>query len=167
MFQTIKLFFTDRDYYKQLKRYKKLQKAVRKELKKQAKEFCPWSGYYFHKMVVTMLEFYHKIYLSGDCCWSERTRIDKITKSLADILKLAEDLDNLDNLEDSEMFEIASKDKAFAKYVAAWEKEVDINLEESSKKETLLGGLADSYLNDKYTKAMYKAIGEHLWDWCD
>jgi hypothetical protein len=35
MFKSIKLFFTDRPYYEQRKRYLKRQKAVRKKLKKQ------------------------------------------------------------------------------------------------------------------------------------
>ena len=70
MFRAIKLWFTDRKYYHQRKRYMKLQKAYRNEMKKQVNEFCPWSGYYMHKMVVTMLEFYYKTYAAKDCCWS-------------------------------------------------------------------------------------------------
>jgi hypothetical protein len=62
MFRTLKLYFTNRPYYEQWKRYKKLQKTMRKKLVQQAKEFCPWSGAYLHDMVKTMLEFYYETY---------------------------------------------------------------------------------------------------------
>ena len=59
------------------------------------------------------------------------------------------------------------QDKAFDKYIAAWEKKVNVTIDDSNNKEALLGGLADDYLTNKYTKAMYKIIGEHIWEWCD
>ena len=91
MFGIIKLYFTDRSYYEQRKRYLKLQKAVRKKLKNQIKSFCPWSGYYLHEMIKTMLEFYHKTYLAGDCCWSEEERIENIHARIFDLHKSYED----------------------------------------------------------------------------
>ena len=45
MFKNIKLYFTDKPLYEQRKRYSKLQKEYRNKLKKQAKEFRPWSGW--------------------------------------------------------------------------------------------------------------------------
>jgi hypothetical protein len=89
-FRGLKLYFTDRPYYKQWKPYMKRQKAVRKELKKQAKEFCPWSGYYMHKMIVTMLEFYYKTYEAKDCCWSESAWNGKVAESLKRALDAAD-----------------------------------------------------------------------------
>jgi hypothetical protein len=167
MFRAIKLYFTDRLYYKQWKNYMSRRKAVRKKLKKQIKEFCPWSGYYMHEMIKTMLEFYHKTYLSGDCCWSEDNRREEIATSLGIALHWANELDIVEDLEDKELIKIAQKDKTFEKYVADWEKKIDMNIGASNHKEALLGGLAEEYLIKKYTKAMYKVIGEHIWDWCD
>jgi hypothetical protein len=33
--------------------------------------------------------------------------------------------------------------------------------------EALLSGVAYTYLEEKYTKALYNIIGEHIWEWCD
>ena len=167
MFKGLRLYFTDRPYYEQVKRYMKRKKAVHKRLKKQVKEFCPWSGYYMHEMIKTMLEFYHKTYLAGDCCWSIESRLEENATSLGVALHWAEELETLDNLEDSELISIAQKDKAFKEYVAAWENKVSATVEDSNNKEVLLGALANEYLNKKYTKAMYEIIGEHIWEWCD
>ena len=82
MFRSIKLYFKDRNYYYQRKRYMKLQKEYRKKLSKQAKTFRPWSGYYMHEMIKTMIEFYHKTYLAGDCCWREEGSREEIATSL-------------------------------------------------------------------------------------
>ena len=163
MFRAIKLYFTDRQYYRQWKRHMKRQKAFRKELKKQAKEFCPWSGWYMHKMIKTMLEFYHKTYRAQDCCWSEESRLDKIADQLEEAIHWSEALDQLDDLKDTELIDIAQKDKAFEKYVVS----KGLSMEEAKNPTALLAGLAEEYLNNKYTKAMYKVIGEHIWDWCD
>ena len=100
LFNGIKLYFTNRHYYEQWKRYTKLQKKYRKELKKQAKEFCPWSGWYMNEMIKTMLEFYHKTYLAGDCCWREEGSREEIATTLGVAVHWAEDLDNIDDLED-------------------------------------------------------------------
>ena len=166
-FRGIKLWFTDRPYYEQWKRYMKRQDAVRKKLKKQVKEFCPWSGYYMHEIIRTMLEFYHKTYLAKDCCWSEDGRLEEIATSLGVALHWADELDRIEDLEYNELIEIAQKDKAFAKYVSVWENKCNCRLDDSNHKEALLGGIAEAYLNEKYTKAMYKIIGEHIWEWCD
>ena len=98
MFRAIKLWFKDRNYYNQRKRYLKLQTTFRKELKKQAKDFCPWSGYYMHKMIVTMLDFYYKTYEAQDCCWSESAWTGRIAASLKEVLEVAADLDKIDDL---------------------------------------------------------------------
>ena len=119
----IKLYFTERDYYEQRKRYMKLQKKYRKELKKQAKEFCPWSGYYMHKMITTMLEFYFKTYEAHDCCWSESAWNDTVAESLKRALDVAEELDRLDDLEYAELTDVAKKDgKAFEDYLKQYPK---------------------------------------------
>lgn len=167
MFSGIKLYFTDRPYYTQWRRYTARQKAVRKKLKKQAKEFCPWSGYYMHEMVKTMLEFYHKTYLAGDCCWSEEGRVEEIATTLGVALHWAEALERIDTLEDDELINIAQKDVAFKEYIAAWETKAEASVAEASQPDVLLASLAAEYLTEKYTKAMYQVIGEHLWEWCD
>lgn len=166
-FRGIKLWFTDRPYYRQWKRYTSMQKGFRKQLKKQAKEFCPWSGWYMHEMIKTMLRFYHKTYLAKDCCWSEEGRLEEKATSLGVALHWADELDRIEDLEYNELIEIAQKDKAFEKYVAAWEKKVNATIDDSNHKEALLSGIAEEYLNEKYTKAMYKIIGEHIWEWYD
>lgn len=167
MFRSIKLYFTNRYYYEQRKRYLKRQRAVRKKLKKLAKNFCPWSGYYMHEIIKVMLEFYHKTYLSGDCCWSSEGRIEEIATILGVANHFVEDLDNLDNLDDEELIVIAQKDKAFDKRVAAWEAEAGKPISEHFYKDTLLASIAYDYLERKYTKAIYSIIGEHIWEWCD
>ena len=167
MFRTIKLYFTDRPYYEQLKRYEKRQKAVRKKLKKQVKNFCPWSGYYMHEMVKTMLEFYHKTYLAGDCCYSEESRVEEIATSIDVAIHWANEIERLDVLADNELIYIAKKDAAFGQYVMAWEAKIGHTITECSNQEAMLSSLALEYLTEKYTIAMYKVIGEHIWEWCD
>ena len=99
MFRTIKLYFSNRAYYEQYKRYIKRQKAVRKKLRKLAKEFCPWSGWYMNEMIKTMLHFYHKTYLAKDCCWSEESRLEEKATSLGVALHWADELDRIEDLE--------------------------------------------------------------------
>lgn len=164
MLKQIKLYFTNKSYYEQRKRYMAQQKAVRKELKKQAKEFCPWSGYYMHEMIVTMLEFYYKTYEAHDCCWSESAWSDKVAASLKEALDMAAELDKIDDYEYAELIEIAKKDDAlFADYLKQYEDKVGYLMDS----EALLSGVAYSYLEKKYTKALYNIIGEHIWEWCD
>ena len=163
-FKIIKLYFTERDYYEQRKRYMKLQKKYRKELKKQAKEFCPWSGYYMHKMITTMLEFYYKTYEAKDCCWSESAWNGTVAESLKRALDAADELDRLDDLEYAELTDIAKKDgKAFEDYIKQYEDKVRYLMDS----EPLLSGVAYNYLEKKYTKTLYNIIGEHIWEWCD
>lgn len=149
--------------YEQRKRYKKRLKNVRKKLKKQATEFRPWSGWYMHEMIKTMLEFYHEIYLARDCCWSEERRLEEIATSLGVALHWANELDRLDGLEDKELIEITKNSVAFEKYATDWENKVGHKADNTQ----MLAGLAMSFLTEKYTKAMYKIIGEHIWEWCD
>ena len=164
MFKAIKLWFTDRKYYYQRKRYMKLQKTYRNEMKKQSKEFCPWSGYYMHKMIVTMLEFYHKTYEAHDCCWSESAWNGKVAASLKDALDVAEELDKIDDLEYSELITVANKDgKAFEDYLKKYEEKVGYLMDS----EALLSGVAYNYLENKYTTTFYNIIGNHIWEWCD
>jgi predicted DNA-binding protein len=167
MFNNIKLYFTNKPYYEQRKRYIKLQKKYRNKLKKLAKEFCPWSGYYMHEMIKTMLEFYHKTYLAKDCCWSADEHLEEISTSLAVALHYARELEAVEDMEYSECLIAAQKYKDFAEYVAAWEKKVNTTIDDSNNKEVLLGSLANEFLTEKYTKAMYSIIGEHIWEWCD
>lgn len=164
MFRGIKLWFTDRNYYQQRKRYMKLQKEFRNEMKKQAKEFCPWSGYYMHKMIVTMLEFYYKTYEAHDCCWSESAWNGKVAASLKDALDAAAELDKIDDFEYAELIEIANKDgKAFEDYIKQYEDKVGYLIDS----EALLSGVAYSYLEKKYTTTLYNIIGNHIWEWMD
>ncbi len=163
-FKLIKLYFTERDYYEQRKRYMKRQKKYRKELKKQAKEFCPWSGYYMHKMITTMLEFYYKTYEAKDCCWSESAWNGTVAESLKKAIDAAEELDRLDDLEYAELTDIAKKDgKAFEDYIKQYEEKVGYLM----NSDALLSGVAYSYLEKKYTTALYNIIGEHIWEWMD
>lgn len=166
-FRGLKLYFTDRPYYKQWKRYMKRQDTVRKKLKKQTAEFCPWSGYYMHRMVQTMLEFYHATYEAKDCCWSESARVGRVESSLSKALEQAKALDRIDDLESEELLRLAQEDSDFAQYVTDWEKKSDYCLETASHKETLLASVAEEFLIEKYTKAMYNIIGKHIWEWCD
>ncbi len=164
MFKAIKLWFTDRNYYCQRKRYMARQKAVRKELKKQVKEFCPWSGYYMHKMICTMLEFYLKTYEAKDCCWSESAHSGKVAESLKEAVDAATNLDWIDDLDEDELIKVARKDGiAFYNFLKKYEEKVGFNIE----KKALLSGVAYSYLEKKYTKALYSIIGEHIWEWMD
>ena len=164
LFKLIKLYFTERDYYEQRKRYMKLQKKYRKELKKQAKEFCPWSGYYMHKMITTMLEFYYKTYEAKDCCWRESAWNGTVAESLKRALDAADELDRLDDLEYAELTDIAKKDgKAFEDYLKQYEEKVGYLM----NSDALLSGVAYSYLEKKYTTALYNIIGEHIWEWMD
>ena len=167
LFNGIKLYFTDRPYYNQWKRYTKLQKQVRKAMNKQAKDFCPWSGWYMNEMVKLMLKFYTETYEAGDCCWREtESRLER-ARDMRQAFNYAEKLELIEDLDYSELIEMAKQDKAFDKYIAAWEKQMNATIDDSNHKEALLGGLAEDYLTDKYTKAMYKIIGEHIWEWCD
>lgn len=164
MFRAIKLWFTDRNYYYQRKRYMKLQKTYRNEMKKQAKDFCPWSGYYMHKMITTMLEFYFKTYEAHDCCWSESAWNGTVAESLKKAIDTAEELDRLDDLEYAELIDIAKKDgKAFEDYIKQYEEKVGYLMDSDA----LLSGVAYSYLEKKYTTALYNIIGEHIWEWMD
>lgn len=163
MFRSIKLYFKDRKYYEERKRYLMLQKSARKKLQKMAKKFCPWSGYYMHEMIRLMLEFYAITYRNGDCCWSEEERLEEIATSLGVALHWANELDRLDGLEDKELLEITKNSVAFEKYVTDWENKVGHKADNTQ----MLAGLALSFLTEKYTKAMYKIIGEHIWEWCD
>lgn len=161
-FKIIKLYFTERDYYEQRKRYMKLQKKYRKDLKKQSKEFCPWSGYYMHKMITTMLEFYLKTYEARDCCWSEENRVKKIASQLKKALQYANDLDTYEDLEEEELLAIADKEPGFKKYVEKWEKKTG-----TKANPKLMYGIAWDYFEKKYTEGMYTEIGKHIWEWCD
>jgi hypothetical protein len=164
MLRGIKLWFTDRNYYHQRKRFMRRQKAARKELKKQINDFCPWSGYYLHKMICTMLEFYYKTYEAKDCCWSESACTGKVAESLKQAIDAATELDRIDDLDHDKLITVAKRDGiAFYNYLKQYEEKVGFNID----KEALLSGVAYNYLEEKYTKALYNIIGEHIWEWCD
>lgn len=163
MFKDIKLFFTDRPYYEQRKRYLKRQKAVRKKLKKQIKEFCPWSGYYMHKMIQTMLEFYQEAYEAGDCAWSEETRTKQIAGQIAKAVEHAKMLDKIEEAETCELVDMAAE-PGFEKYLNSLERAGHVIKRDNIH---ILSGLAYEYLVEKHTKAMYNILGKHIWDWCD
>ena len=163
-FYEITLFFTNKSHYYERKRYLKRQKAVRKELKKQVKEFCPWSGYYMHKMICTMLEFYNKTYEAGDCCWSTEERVKKISAQTKKALDYAHDLDTYEDLGEAELIAIAEKEPSFKKYLEKWEKKTGLDTKETP---ALLYGVAFDYFEKKYTEGLYNIIGKHIWEWCD
>ena len=162
-FRGLKLWFTNRPYYKQWKRYMKCQAAVRKKLKKQANEFCPWTGYYLHDMIKTMLEFYHDVYSTQDCCWSEPSRLEKIEKSLAETLQYFDLLEKIDDVdEDSELLPIAEAEPEFEDYLKTWTEENDMKVTDTVK-----SYLAYSFLEKIYTERLYNSIGKHIWEWYD
>lgn len=164
MFRGIKLWFTDRNYYYQRKRYMKLQKAYRRKLIKQAKEFCPWSGWYMHEMMKTMLEFYNKTYEAGDCCWSIEEQVKKIAAQTKRALDYAQDLDIYEDLDEEELIAIAEKEYGFKKYLEKWEKKTGLDTKE---KPALLYGVAWAYFEKKYTEGLYNIVGKHIWEWFD
>lgn len=163
MFDIIKLYFTDRPRYEARKRYVKLQKEYRKKLVKQAKEFCPWSGWYLNEMVKTMLEFYHKTYTAGDCCWSEECRVQRIANQTGKALKAAEDLDTFEDLDTDELIALAKADYGFTKYLEKWENKNGLKADTKIK----LYSAAYNYYEEKYTQTLYDTIGKHIWGWCD
>lgn len=164
MFYSIKLFFTDRERYEARKRYLNRQRAVRNELKKKAKDFCPWSGWYMHDMILTMLKFYHEVYEAKDCCWSESAWNGKVAASLKEALDMAAKLDQIDDFEYTELIKIAREDgEAFSQYVKQYEEKVGYLMDS----EALFGGVAYNYLEKKYTTALYNIIGNHIWEWMD
>ena len=163
MFKSIKLWFTDRDYYHQRKRYLKLQRNVRRKLRKQLSEFCPWSGYYMHEMIKIMLEFYHAVYQAKDCCWSESARLGKIEKSLAETLQYFDLLEQIDEVDaESELLPQAEAEPGFNPYLQEWSKENDMLVTE-----VMRPYLAYSFLEKIYTERLYNSIGKHIWEWCD
>jgi hypothetical protein len=166
MFKSLKLWFTDREHYYQRKRYGKLQKEYRNKLIKQAKEFCPWSGWYMNEMVKTMLEFYHRTYTAGDNCWSEESRIKKIANQVEKALQAAQNLDTYEDLGADELIALAEKEPGFLKYLEKWEKKTGLKTDKADRK-YLLYGVAEAYFEKKYTTALYDAIGKHIWEWCD
>ena len=166
MFRAIKLYFTDRNYYYQRKRYVRLQREYRKKLKKLTKEFCPWSGYYMHEMIKTMLEFYEKTYSAGDCCWSEECRVRQRAKSLKEVLDYAGKLELIDEAELADLVreaEVFSDFKPFCDKIA----KSFYGTETEKLSADILGYTAYEFLEKKYTSLMYGLIGEHIWDWND
>ena len=147
LFDGVKLYFTDKPYYDQWKRYTKLQKRARTAMKKQIKDFCPWSGYYMNEMVKVMLKFYKETYEAGDCCWRETESRLKIADSLKQTYDYAEKLELIEDMEEAELIALAKKDKiAFVNYVKTWEAKVDLKIEDSNHADALLAGLAEHFL---------------------
>ena len=165
MFRAIKLWFTNRDYYYQRKRYMKLQKEFRNKLIKQSREFCPWSGWYMHEMIKTMLEFYEKTYSAGDCCWSEECRTLQKAKVLKEARSYVEKLDAIDDMECKELLEIAKTFDDFNDFCIR----THINLDTTTDTmgESIKGYAAFEFLEKKYTETLYNIIGKHIWEWCD
>lgn len=160
MFKLIHLYFKDRSRYESRKRYIKLQKEYRKKLKKQAEEFCPWSGYYMHEVVVTMLEFYYKTYEAKDCCWTESACNGTVAKSLKEALDYAEKLDKLDAMNCLDITPLAEE------YLEEFNAYCD-KLDDSTYVEKYKDWIAYEFLEKKYTSELYNIIGKHIWEWCD
>ncbi len=109
-----------------------------------------------------IVSFIDENYLDGNS-----TPSNEDATSLGVALHWAEELEMLNDMYEEEMISIAQKDAAFEKYVANWEAKIGARISESNHPDTMLAGLAEEYLTEKYTKAMYKVIGEHIWEWCD
>lgn len=163
-FRGIYLFFTDKPYYEQRKRYLKRQKAVRKKLADQIKDFCPWSGYYMHRIVQTMLEFYQEAYEAGDCAWSEEERTKRIAGQISKAVEHAKMLDRIEDAEACELLDMVNVEPGFEKWLDSLERAGGCIKRDNIH---ILSGLAYEYLVEKHTKAMYTIIGKHIWDWCD
>lgn len=163
----IQLYFTNRSYFEQRRRYKKLQRKARKKLKALVNHFCPWSGAYMHDIIRLMLDFYAEVYTSRDCCFSNEGHLEEVATSLNVALAYAEKIDEVDKLSDEELLNIVKDDAIFDEYVSTWEKKANARVTDSNNKEALFGSLANAYLTEKFTKAMYKIIGEHIWNWWD
>lgn len=160
----IKLYVTDRERYNEHKEYSKLQKDVRRKLKKAAKEFCPWSGFYIHEVNTIMINFYRAVYSKGLCCWTESARTGALNESLETAVAAADMLSFIDEAEMPDVIAIAKKDGvAFYKHAKAFASEFSFDLEN----EFNLYAAAYDYLCTKFTKQFYNTIGEHIWDWCD
>jgi hypothetical protein len=162
MFRGIKLYFTNKPYYEQRKRYMKRQKAVRKKLKELATDFCPWSGCYMHEVIKTMLEFYFETYKAGDCCWCESTHTEDVARTLFDALLCAENLDKIDDLEAGDLIAIAEAIPDFEQFKIDYETKFG-----SLSIDGMLGYAAYEFLEQYYTRKMYNLIGEHIWEWWD
>ena len=158
MFRAIKLYFKDRNYYYQRKRYMKLQKEFRNKMIKQSKEFCPWSGWYLHEMVKTMIEFYEKTYSAGDCCWSEECRTLHKAKTLKEVRAYIEKLDAIDDIECAELLEIAKTFEDFEGFCA--KRNIDLNSQSDHLAESIKGYTAFEFLEKKYTETLYNIIGK-------
>ena len=62
------------------------------------------------------------------------------------------------------MIDIAKKDGVlFTDYLKQYEDKVGYLMDSKA----LLSGVAYSYLEKKYTVALYNIIGNHIWEWCD
>jgi hypothetical protein len=66
-------------------------------------------------------------------------------------------------MECSDLLDLAHKEPSFEKWVEKWEKKNGC----TATSDMMLYGLAYEYFEQKYTKAIYKTIGEHIWEWCD
>ena len=163
MFYSLKLFLTNKPYYKQWRYYTKCRKTVQKKLKQKIKYFCPWSGYYIHEIVKIMIDFYHEIYSSHSCCWSEDERIEKIASSLTKVKSYIEKLEELDDLELEEILNTASCFSDFNSYVAKYAEKCGFE----EVPENIKPYLAYDFLEKKYTTSIYNLIGENIWEWCD
>ena len=165
MIAHLKLFFTDRERFNSRMRYLKLQRTMRRKLRKLANTFLPWSGYYMHEMVKTMIDFYLETYQAGDCCWRDEKYLKDIVDTLAQVKHYLDNLDKTDELEAAELITTAKTFpdfKTFCKEFAA-----EIGTPSSKLSEAMKGVAAYEFLEKKYTSMVYKLIGEHIWEWCD
>lgn len=165
MFRAIKLWFTNRNYYYQRKRYMKLQKTYRTKLQKQAKEFCPWSGWYIHEMVKTMLEFYEKTYTAQDCCWTTEEHTNKVAEQVRIALDFSAKLDMIDDV--SSCDELIPFAEEYGEEFSAYCAEVNKRIEDKTYAERFLGHVAYEFLEKKYTSELYNIIGKYIWGWYD
>lgn len=165
MFGELKLYFTDKARYEQRERYLKRQKVARKKLKKLAKNFCPWSGYYMHEIIVAMLEFYYSTYEAKDCCWSVDDRLEDIAVSLKQALDYSDKLEAIDDMECSELLVIAEEFDDFSDFCVKMASDMGKTFEKLSA--DIRGYMAYEFLEKKYTSLMYNIIGENIWRWSD
>ena len=161
-FYSLKLFFTDRTHYNNRKQYLKVQRNYRKQLIKLSKKFCPWSGYYMHEMIMTMVNFYSDVYKNKLNTWSLDERTDDIANQLHAVQCMAKSLEHIDDADDKELIADANSLPEFRTYIEEWETKWSRKVTDK-----LLSGLAYDFLEKYYTSKIYQYIGQNIWNWSD
>ena len=167
-YKETRLFFTDINNYKDYIAYKKIEKKFKNKMKKLLADFHPWSGWYMHEVITTMLTFYRDVYDSKHCVYAADEWRLPIVAQLKEACDYATNLEYLETMEQEELISIAEKDGvAFRNYVLKFSNDSDVDIKQLKEKSAFYSGLAYEYLSKKYTRKMYEILGNHIWDWCD